>query len=411
MLKIGFLGAGFVADFHRQALASVRGAELTGILRRGKAEALAASARAAGLGPARIYDSVAALCEAVDVIAVLAPNFTRVELFEEILAARQQGAELKGLICEKPLARNVAEADTVLALSDQIDVPVAYFENNLFMPPIMKAREQLKSVERTMGPAHLARTAEEHAGPFITYWFWDPTLQGGGVWNDMGCHSIAVGMHMLTPSDKPQNYLQPVSINAELALLKWGKSPWLEHLQTQGIPFDEKPAEDYANVSIQLRDPETGRLGMVQAANSWMFDSAGLRLAMETFGPGYSYSCDSLRSPGEVFVGDKASASIEDPFAAVENAQSTRGRLVLQPNEPDLYGYVGEWRDALAAFERGENAWLDLRYGRLITLLTMAGYLSHETRQVVDLQDPQTMAKLETYIPLIQQGRGAELLL
>ena len=411
MLKIGFIGAGFVADFHRQALLGVRGVELSGMVRRGKSEALAAKVRQDGLGPAVIYETVGELCEAVDVIAVLAPNFTRVEVFEQILAARQKGAELKGLICEKPLARNVAEADRILAISDQIGTPVAYFENNLFMPPIVKAREQLRSVESTMGPAHLARTAEEHAGPFITYWFWDPTLQGGGVWNDMGCHSIAVGMHMLTPCDKPQDYMHPVSVNAELALLKWGRQPWLGHLKEQGIPFDEKPAEDYANVSIKMRDPESGRLGMVQAANSWMFDSSGLRLAMETFGPGYSYTCDSLQSPGEVFVGDKASSSIEDPLAAVENAQSTRGRLVLQPNEPDLYGYVGEWRNAVAAFERGENALLDLRYGRLITLLTMAGYLSHETRRVVDLQCDQTVKDLEKYIPLIQQGKGAEVLL
>jgi len=111
-----------------------------------------------------------------------------------------------------------------------------------------------------------------------------------------------------------------------------------------------------------------------------------------------------------VFIGDQASASIEDQYAAVENAQSTRGRLVLQPNEPDLYGYVGEWRNVIAAFERGENALLDLRYGRQITMLTMAGYMSHEQRRVVDLTDDSTIKALETYIPLIQQGRGTEVL-
>jgi len=94
MLKVGFLGAGFVADFHRQALVAVRDVELTGIVRRGKSDALAAKARADGLGLARIYDNVASLCDAVDVVAVLAPNFTRVEVFEQILTARQKGAEL-----------------------------------------------------------------------------------------------------------------------------------------------------------------------------------------------------------------------------------------------------------------------------------------------------------------------------
>ena len=38
----------------------------------------------------------------------------------------------------------------------------------------------------------------------------------------------------------------------------------------------------------------------------------------------------------------------------------------------------------------------------------MAAYLSAERRATVDLTDPKTAAELETYIPLIQQGRGRE---
>jgi hypothetical protein len=40
----------------------------------------------------------------------------------------------------------------------------------------------------------------------------------------------------------------------------------------------------------------------------------------------------------------------------------------------------------------------------------MAAYLSAEEGRVVDLTDPGTAATLETYVPLIQQGRGAEVL-
>jgi hypothetical protein len=38
----------------------------------------------------------------------------------------------------------------------------------------------------------------------------------------------------------------------------------------------------------------------------------------------------------------------------------------------------------------------------------MAAYLSAERRATVDLTDAKTAAELETYIPLIQQGRGRE---
>jgi hypothetical protein len=53
---------------------------------------------------------------------------------------------------------------------------------------------------------------------------------------------------------------------------------------------------------------------------------------------------------------------------------------------------------------------LTWRYGLEIVRLTMAAYLSAERRATIDLTDPKTNQELETYIPLIQQGRGRELL-
>jgi len=40
----------------------------------------------------------------------------------------------------------------------------------------------------------------------------------------------------------------------------------------------------------------------------------------------------------------------------------------------------------------------------------MAAYLSAEQGRVADLTNPATLAELETYVPLIQQGRGLEVL-
>ena len=38
----------------------------------------------------------------------------------------------------------------------------------------------------------------------------------------------------------------------------------------------------------------------------------------------------------------------------------------------------------------------------------MAAYLSAEQGRTVDLTDPDTLATLDDYVPLIQQGRGRE---
>ena len=409
MMRIGMIGAGFISGFHERALRSVRNAELAGIYSPKGAEALAETARQNGTGEAQIYESIADLAKAVDVICLFAPNFARLEIMTEIAKAIEAGAQLKGIVVEKPLARNVKEADTLARIAKALNIPTAYFENQIHMPAIVQTRVQLAQVEKAMGKAHLARSAEEHGGPHEP-WFWDPTTQGGGVCCDMGCHSIACGMYMLTPMGKPVDYLRPVSINATMALLKWGQEPWLGQLRDRGVDYATSPGEDYSSVALELEDPETKQRCIVQATNSWIYDAPGLRLLMETFGPGYSYTVNSLQSPSGMFISDAAAAAVVDSELALEKSQATRGSLILQPNEIDLYGYVAEWIDALAAFEQGRDALLNLEYGKLITALVMAAYMSHEKRKVIDLTDTRVLAELEEYVPLIQQGKGRQVL-
>ena len=43
-------------------------------------------------------------------------------------------------------------------------------------------------------------------------------------------------------------------------------------------------------------------------------------------------------------------------------------------------------------------------------MLIRAAYMSHEKGKVIDRTDPQTHAELETYVPLIQQGNGKQVL-
>jgi predicted dehydrogenase len=326
-----------------------------------------------------------------------------------IAKAIENGTKIKGIICEKPLSRNLQEADVMARMAKALGVPTAYFENQIHMPSVVEAQRQLAAVEQSMGSVHLARSAEEHGGPHEP-WFWDPTKQGGGVCCDMGCHSIAVGMYMLTPSGKSPDYLTPVSVTANMALLKWGKEPWISQLKKRGVDYKATPAEDYSNVTIEFRDPETGIRSVAQATNSWMYDAPGLRLLMEAFGPGYSYTVNSLESPTGLFISDAAATAVGDSELALEKAQASRGALLLHHNEPDLYGYIAEWRDAISAFEQGKNALLDFEYGRLITMLVMAGYMAHEKKTTIDLTDSAVLAELESYVPLIQQGKGAEVL-
>jgi len=409
-LKLGVVGAGFVARFQAKAMTQVRGMELSGVYALEGAEDLQSFAKENNLGPCTIYKSVSEMAKNVDAIAIYCPNFARLEVMEEIASAVKEGAELKGVICEKPLARNVAEARRMVALAEEAGLRTAYFENQIHMKPIKAQLAQLAPQQETMGPIALTRSAEEHGGPHMP-WFWDPTRQGGGVLSDMGCHSIAVGWYALTPLGKGLTFLEPQSVTAEVALLKWGLPRWREKLlKEQGVDYSKTPAEDFTTGMITFKNPETGQIVKAQFTDSWMFEKLGLRLFMDGMGPGYAFEINTLVSPLTVFIGDVAAEAVADRESALEKATASRGLLAVQHNEADLYGYTDENEDAMRAFLEGRDALLPFSYGLEITKLVMAAYMSAELKKTIDLTDPQVQQELETYIPLIQQGRGAEVL-
>ena len=111
-----------------------------------------------------------------------------------------------------------------------------------------------------------------------------------------------------------------------------------------------------------------------------------------------------------MFIGDTAAEAIDDVEMALEKATASRGLLAVQYNEADLYGYTDENEDAARAFLAGEDAFLPWSYGLEITKLVMAAYMSAERQKTVDLTDPAVQKELETFVPLIQQGKGAEML-
>lgn len=409
-IKLGFIGSGFIAKFLAVAMKQVRHCELVAIFERGGAEDLAGYAREHGLGDPKIYSSVSEMCNHCDAVAIFTPNFTRVSIMEEISDAVKNGAPLKGVISEKPLGRNLAEAKRMVELAHDANLLTAYFENQLHMNVINNALDQLRPQQEAMGNFTLARSTEEHAGPHNS-WFWDPVKQGGGVLSDMGCHSIAICRHILTPHGKPPTFLEPVSMQCDTSLLKWGQPVYREKLKKNfGVDYAKTPAEDFATGIVTFKNPETGQLVKGQFTDSWMYDKQGLRLSMDGLGPGYALEVNTLISPLEIFIGDEAAAEVADAETALEKSTASRGLLAVQPNEAHLYGYVNETQDAVNAFLRGEDALLDWNYGLETMRLVQAAYMAAEQKKTIDLTDENIQKELQTYRSLISQGKGAEVL-
>ncbi|NJN52726.1 MAG: Gfo/Idh/MocA family oxidoreductase [Gammaproteobacteria bacterium] len=230
-LRYGIVGGGFITEFHLRALKSVRDVEITGMVSRSRPERLAKLVRTTGLGAGTIFDDIESMVPHVDVLAFFGPNDTRVSALEDAARAVATGVRLKGLIVEKPLARNLLEADRVVELARQIGAPTAYFENQIHMKSLRAGLSQLRGAMNAMGPLALVRASEEHSGPHSA-WFWDPLRQGGGVLSDMGCHSIALAWFALTPPGKPPTFLVPETVTAEVGLLKWGRPRYRAELES-----------------------------------------------------------------------------------------------------------------------------------------------------------------------------------
>jgi predicted dehydrogenase len=403
-LGIGFIGSGFITHFHIRSWVAVRDADVRGIWSPDKAHAeeAAALARSLHVGDARAFASIEEMVAApeIDCIWLCGPNHARVENMERIVAARNRGASLVGIACEKPLARNVGEALRMVELVDKARVLNAYLEDQLFSPGLERGRDIVWARGAALsGRPYLARAAEEHSGPHRP-WFWQGDLQGGGVLNDMMCHSVEVGRHLLTKPGAPRNSLRPVKVSAQIASLKWSRPEYVKVLrETMGseVDYAQRPSEDFARATIQYVD-EAGLKVMVEATTSWSFVGAGLRLSTELLGPEYSMSMNSLDAGARVFFSRRIQGAAGEDLVEKQNAE--QGLMPVVGNESAEYGYEGENRHFVRAFLEGKQPELDFRAGLSVTELLMACYMSAEQERVIDWK-PEG---LESYVPAVARG-------
>src|SRR5262245_56628525 len=235
-LGIGFIGSGFITRFHIQSLVAVRGADARGVWSPNKERAEQAAAMACELrvGDCRAFDSIDEMVAApeIDAIWLCGPNHKRVENLEASVKALKSGkGGLTGIAVEKPLARNAAEARRVIELIEESGLLHGYLEDQLFEPSIVRGREILwRRAAASTGRSYLARCAEEHSGPHMP-WFWQGDLGGGGVLNDMMCHSVEVARLLLTDPAKPRDSVKPVKVSATIASLKWSRAEYATPLR------------------------------------------------------------------------------------------------------------------------------------------------------------------------------------
>ena len=404
-LGVGFIGSGFNARFHIESWRGVRDADVLGVFSPNKqhAEDAAALARRLDVGSAKAYDSIAAMIAdpAIDAVWLCGPNQARIENIEEIADAVTSGkGKLKGIACEKPLARTVAEAKKVAKLIESAGINHGYLENQVFAPHVSRGRELIWARGAALtGRPYLARAAEEHSGPHMP-WFWRGNLQGGGVLNDMMCHSVEVVRHLLTKPGSPRSSIRPVKITAHIASLKWTRPEYIERLsQTMGkdVDYSKHPSEDFASATIEY-EAEDGSTLIGEVTTSWSFVGAGLRLSAELLGPEYSMSWNTLESGLKLFFGREVTGEAGEDLVEKQNAEM--GLMPVVPDEAAMYGYEAENRHFTRAFLRGETPALTFDDGVEVMEILMTSYMSAEAERTL----PFRPEGLDEFVPAVAKG-------
>ncbi|MDX2208029.1 MAG: Gfo/Idh/MocA family oxidoreductase [Gemmatimonadales bacterium] len=404
-LGVGFIGSGFNTRFHIQSWQQVRDGDVLGVWSPNAANAASAAklSRDLGCGDARGFKSIAEMVAdpAIDAIWLCGPNQARIENIEEICDAIARGkGTLKGIACEKPLARTVAEATTVLKMVEKVGLKHGYLENQLFSPGIVRGRELIWARgAKTTGRPYLSRAAEEHSGPHAA-WFWDGTKQGGGVLNDMMCHSVEVVRFLLTEPGRPRSSLTPVCINGRIASLKWSRPEYAKQLKARygkQIDYTKRPSEDFAGVTITY-ETETGERVIGEASTSWSFVGAGLRLSGELLGPEYSMNWNTLNSELNCFFSREVQGAAGEDLVEKQNAEM--GLMPVVPDEASAYGYAAENRHFCRVFLDKEGPLLTFEDGVDVMRILMSAYKSAEEGK--SLAFPPR--GLDKFVPAVAKG-------
>jgi len=295
---VGLVGSGFIAQLHAEAFSR----SAIGTVR---AVASSSAERAAGFasqwGIPAWHTDFRELVQRpdVDMVCIGVPNHLHRDV---VVAAAEAG---KHVVCEKPLATTLAEADEMIAACQSAGVKLMYAEELCFAPKYVRAKQLAD--EGALGDVYLAKQAEQHFGPHSD-WFWDPERSGGGVLMDMGCHGIEFVRWVL---GKPAVR----SVTAELGT-------YVHHGRTV--------AEDHAVLTVRFAGNRTGLVEVSWAKPGGMDDRAEI-----VGSKGITYA-DMLHGSSLTTYSDVGYGY------AVEKAPDTRGWTFTMYEELWNYGFPQE---------------------------------------------------------------------
>ena len=332
-VKVGIIGSQFEADIHAASFQLMpEEAEVVAVASPSPGNAAALAGKYSI--PRVFLDYREMLKEAdIELVTIAAPNALHCQMTCDIAKAG------KHVVCEKPLAMTLDEADEMIDVCRSAGVLLMYAEELFFTPKYVKAKEMAD--QGALGKVHLVKQSEKHSGPHAD-WFWDVSRSGGGVWMDMGCHGIAFCYWFLGRPKIESVYCQMGTY----------------------VHGDKTVGEDEVVGIIEFAG---GALGLIE--DSWS-RLGGMDDRIEVYGNnGVTY--------GNLHMGNALPTYSEHGYGyAVEKAPSTVGWSYPVFEELWNYGYPQEMRHFARCVRGKEASQATGEDGRTVLEVLCAGYAS-----------------------------------
>lgn len=193
--RVGFLGAGYIADWHAKALTALDRVELVAVCDQVRPRA---RAFADNFGVSGVYDSLDEMLATgkLDAVHILLPPDLHVEAARAILSAGVH------VFTEKPMGTTAGECESIVRLAEAKGLSLGVGHNFLFSAPYEELRRDVRA--GLLGPLdHVALTWHRElpqvaGGPFDAWMLRDP----GNIMLEIGSHAVA---HLLDLVGRPDS--------------------------------------------------------------------------------------------------------------------------------------------------------------------------------------------------------------
>ncbi|OGV70514.1 MAG: dehydrogenase [Lentisphaerae bacterium RIFOXYA12_FULL_48_11] len=312
-ISAGVIGLGFIGAAHVEALRRVGGVEVVAV---SDANAASLKRAAEGMNVPKAYEDYRELLNdrAIDAVHICTPNAMHFKMVKDALEAG------KHVICEKPLAVSVTEAESLVKLAEKTGLRNAVNFNIRFYPLIQELRGMVAAGE--LGDVFAIHGS--YLQDWLFYdtdynWRLEPALAGESrAVADIGSHWMDAIEHIAG--------LKIVEVLADFATFHKQRKKPSRPVETYSGKL-LRP-EDYVAVDINTEDYATVVLGFSNGARGVLTVSqvaAGRknRLSFEIDASKKAVSWDSER-PNEMWLGDRDRANemlFKDPSLVKERTR------------------------------------------------------------------------------------------